>query len=425
MRTLIKFTTIIFALFVFFFITKTQASAQQVSVSFQVFYDELNPYGQWVDYPNYGYVWVPDAGPDFAPYSSGGHWVLTEYGWTWVSDYNWGWAPFHYGRWDYDSYYGWLWVPDNIWGPSWVTWRRADGYYGWEPMAPGISVNVSFESPYNRHHDHWIFVRDRDFERADIHRYYVNNSEHDRIIRSSSIINRTHVDNKRHSTYISGPDRNEVQRVTGRRVNSVSIQENDRPGQELSNGKLRIYRPEVTRNDNKSRKAAPTRVTNLKDVKRLPGRDASIPSKNATPVDNNRRERQQNTAIPRNNNGQPSQPRNTNSSDNHKIEKQQNNIRPQNDKNIKEQPQQSRKTNQTDNIRKERPQNTAIQKDNNNPARQKQNVSPTENNARVQKQNVSPTDKNTREQKQNSAKPSNESRNRQENNSRSGQDKRR
>jgi hypothetical protein len=88
------------------FQNKTSAQVS-VNVSFQTFYDELDPYGQWIDYPEYGYVWQPDRGrySGFHPYSTGGHWAWSEdYGWLWVSDYDWGWAPFHYGRW----VYGWL-----------------------------------------------------------------------------------------------------------------------------------------------------------------------------------------------------------------------------------------------------------------------------------------------------------------------------
>ena len=55
-------------------------SAQQNNVSFQVFYDQLSPYGEWVNYPNWGYVWIPDAGADFVPYSTQGHWILTDDG---------------------------------------------------------------------------------------------------------------------------------------------------------------------------------------------------------------------------------------------------------------------------------------------------------------------------------------------------------
>src|ERR1700730_9286260 len=77
---------------------RNKVSAQYANVSYQTFYDELSPYGHWIDYPQYGYVWEPNAGPDFRPYNSNGHWVWTDdYEWMWVSDYNWGWAPFHYG----------------------------------------------------------------------------------------------------------------------------------------------------------------------------------------------------------------------------------------------------------------------------------------------------------------------------------------
>ena len=101
---------------------KAAAKHPPVSVSFQVFYDELSPYGQWVDYPGYGYGWIPAAGTGFVPYGSNGQWVYTDLGWTWTSYYSWGWAPFHYGRWIYDGYYGWVWMPDYTWAPSWCVW---------------------------------------------------------------------------------------------------------------------------------------------------------------------------------------------------------------------------------------------------------------------------------------------------------------
>ncbi|MFA6795615.1 MAG: DUF6600 domain-containing protein, partial [Proteiniphilum sp.] len=80
-------------------------------ISFNVFYNELRPYGRWINNGRYGRVWVPNVGRDFHPYATNGYWVMTDYGNTWVSDYSWGWAPFHYGRWFYDDYYGWSWMP--------------------------------------------------------------------------------------------------------------------------------------------------------------------------------------------------------------------------------------------------------------------------------------------------------------------------
>ena len=97
MKSKIKKLTVVLTFIIISVMFENQVSAQQPYVSFQVFYDQLSPYGQWVDYPNYGYAWIPDAEPGFFPYSTMGYWILTDYGWTWVSDYIWGWAPFHYG----------------------------------------------------------------------------------------------------------------------------------------------------------------------------------------------------------------------------------------------------------------------------------------------------------------------------------------
>src|SRR5262245_18206155 len=73
-----------------------------MSVGFSYFYDDLAPYGRWVDYSPYGWCWAPyDVGPYWRPYYDGS-WAYTEFGWTWVSDEPWGWATYHYGRWQFD-----------------------------------------------------------------------------------------------------------------------------------------------------------------------------------------------------------------------------------------------------------------------------------------------------------------------------------
>src|ERR1700735_5700032 len=56
----------------------------------QVFYDELSPYGQWIDYPDYGYVWQPNVDPDFRPYVTNGSWVYSDYRWARGSKLSWG-----------------------------------------------------------------------------------------------------------------------------------------------------------------------------------------------------------------------------------------------------------------------------------------------------------------------------------------------
>ncbi len=49
-----------------------QKAAAQVSINFQLFYDDLSPYGDWIDTPEYGYAWIPDVSSGFIPYRTNG-----------------------------------------------------------------------------------------------------------------------------------------------------------------------------------------------------------------------------------------------------------------------------------------------------------------------------------------------------------------
>ena len=367
MKSNVKVLVLLIMVIITSVIFTKSASAQQSNVSFQVFYDQLSPYGEWVNYPNYGYVWIPDAGPDFVPYSTQGHWILTDFGWTWMSDYSWGWAPFHYGRWNYDHFYGWFWVPDNEWGPAWVSWRRADGYYGWAPMEPGISLSVSFSRGYDSHDDHWIFVRDRDIDRADLNHYYISRTDQDRIVRRSSVINSTYVDSRRHTTYVTGPARADIQKATGRQVKSVAIQDNNKPGQNLSNGHFSIYRPQVIKNNDKEKKPAPSRITDLKDVKQPSERKVTNQQGTLKSTNKIKDVQQPNTVNPQKNlnNVKPLQSKNASPKQNIKTVKQPDKVKTSNtnqSQNIKKDQQPNNvktlNTNQSQNIKREQQPNS-------------------------------------------------------------------
>jgi hypothetical protein len=166
-------------------------------VSDQEFYDELDPYGTWVDDPTYGNVWIPDAEDGFRPYASRGHWVVTDYGNTWVSDYPWGWATFHYGRWRYDDYYGWEWIPGHEWAPAWVNWRRGGGYYAWAPLTPGITISLSFGNNYRVPDSYWTCAPQAYIGRPNIYNYYVPHTRVVNIIHQTTLINNTYVYNNR------------------------------------------------------------------------------------------------------------------------------------------------------------------------------------------------------------------------------------
>jgi hypothetical protein len=252
-----------------------KAAAQGAEVSFQVFYDQLSPYGQWVDFPEEGYVWIPAAEQGFSPYSTRGYWAYTDYGWTWVSDYQWGWAPFHYGRWDFDNDYGWYWVPEYQWAPAWVAWSRSPGYYGWAPLRPGIEVNYAITNGYYVPSEHWHYVHEEFLGRRDMGRHYAPSSENETHIRNSQMINKTYVDNTRHTTYMGGPPREEVEKSTHAPVQQFAISRRSTPGQSVSSKEVSIYRPDVSKTTASNPTPAPPRVTDMKDLKPLLGRTPS------------------------------------------------------------------------------------------------------------------------------------------------------
>jgi len=240
----------------------------QPQITLQTFYEELAPYGQWVNMPNRGYVWFPSVGLDFVPYSTAGYWAYTSCGWTWVSDYSWGWAAFHYGLWDYDSFMGWFWIPNTVWGPAWVSWRSSPGYYGWAPLTPEYNYGNpggSYYIPPER----YVFVQTQYMGSTTIYQNYAPRSEYQGYMRNSAVINNTYYDNDRHVNYMSGPNQAEVERYSGRPVTPVTFSNNAQPGHASMNGsQLNLYRPAaVTKAGSANVTLAPAHVAQLSEVK--------------------------------------------------------------------------------------------------------------------------------------------------------------
>ena len=200
-----------------------------VSISFQTFYNELSPYGRWINSPQYGSVWTPYADPGFQPYSTNGYWEVTEYGNTWVSDYNWGWAAFHYGRWSFDDFNGWFWIPGYEWGPAWVNWRSGGDYYGWAPLGPGMNINISVNIPSFW----WVFVPQRYIASRSWYNYCAPRNRVTNIYNQTTIINNYYQRNNR--SYAYGPRRDEIERVTRRSVPVRQIDMNQR-GRVITDG---------------------------------------------------------------------------------------------------------------------------------------------------------------------------------------------
>ena len=263
--------------------------AQDEDISLQTFYDELSPYGTWIQDPQYGYVWRPDVDQrEFRPYYTNGRWVMTEYGNTWVSEYDWGWAPFHYGRWVTDRYNQWLWIPDTTWGPAWVNWRSGAGQYGWAPLGPSISIGFNIPSFW------WVFVPQTRIyvDRFPRYRSYRNT----RYISNTVVINNVYVHNR--NTYYTGPRRDEVRRVINRDVPVYNINRIDRPGRSgISNNTVNIYNPRPVRGAD-NRNAAPRNVVQ-KDALVRNERGASAGIRGRNDVRNDRpQQRNENATRP-------------------------------------------------------------------------------------------------------------------------------
>ncbi len=318
--------------------------------SYQTFYDELSPYGQWIDYPGHGYVWMPNVGLDFKPYSTNGHWVYSEAGWVWASEYNWGWAAFHYGRWFYDTAYGWLWVPGHEWAPAWVSWRKSNDYYGWAPLNPGITVGISI-STYTPPNNYWSFVPHQYITSPRVNNYYVSETKNVTIINNTTVINNNVTNNNTNNTtnnnitnnttnnitnnhtnytsvnninnttvnnnvknnvYAAGPDPNEVSQATGTTLHPVAITNSSKPGQQVGDNQLALYRPKINPATNVVNKTnggvpqhiAPAKVQTLSNVKPIINNNATTAStvNSTVPVNNNLpAAKPNNNVIPANN----------------------------------------------------------------------------------------------------------------------------
>ncbi len=270
-------------LLIFFISTSYTTKANiRANISFEVFYENLAPYGNWINDAEFGFVWAPQVDANFRPYYSNGYWTHTNYGNMWVSNYDWGWAPFHYGRWTHHNRFGWVWVPGYEWGPAWVSWREGGGYYGWAPMGPGVSINVSFGPSYQIPSNYWTFVPYRNLYASNVYRYHVGNRT-PALVRNTTIINNTYVDNS--VTYISGPSSTDVRRRTGATVRTYEVQNTNVRSATQSRVKgntIAVYRPDSDRRSVNST----TRSSTNRNAAATPGR-RTINSAARNPATNN------------------------------------------------------------------------------------------------------------------------------------------
>ena len=230
------------------------AVAQQY-IEIDYFYDELEPYGQWVWHPRFGYVWLPETvSPYWRPYTVG-RWVSTdEYGWYWNSYEPFAWAVYHYGRWGYDPDYGWFWVPGDTWAPAWVQWRYSDDYIGWAPIGPGThgyayGMPISYEPPIA---ESWVFVEPRYMTSRVVSHYAVSVSGLSVVFLGATNVYRPQF--RGGVVYNYGIPRDRVVKIIKRPIVVQKIYKIDRKGEGFKKGDgrgrgINIYAPALAKGD--------------------------------------------------------------------------------------------------------------------------------------------------------------------------------
>lgn len=245
--------------------SSSQAVSQAPSsapITYQTFYDDLSPYGTWIDYPGYGQVWNPSGIDDFRPYVTNGYWDYSNAGWGWFSNYSWGWAPFHYGRWFYDDMYGWLWVPGYDWSPAWVTWGTVGDSYCWAPLLPDVFVGAQFGN-WRPPSFYWNFAgRDHIYDRNLSGEVQRQRGVHSNDINRITIVNNFNTTRVNKRYYSKGPELNEVERYTNRQIQPVSFRDvTKRSDIKHEGNNVNVYRPQVQRTSPREfRSVEPTRV---------------------------------------------------------------------------------------------------------------------------------------------------------------------
>jgi len=228
------------------------------------FYNDLAPYGTWIQLDGVGWCWQPrvvvvNAG--WQPYCDSGHWVNTEAGWYWVSDYSWGWAPFHYGRWQRHNRCGWVWLPDRVWGPAWVVWRSGGDSCGWAPLPPHAEfdlalgwrfrgVHVAADFDFGLGLNSFVFIGFGDFHRHDYRHHRLPPDRAASVYHHTTVINHYDVHNRTIINRGVPPER--IAAVTHTPVRQVAIRDvpakgpggGPRPAGTGRNESV-VYRPEL------------------------------------------------------------------------------------------------------------------------------------------------------------------------------------
>jgi len=209
---------------------------------YSMFYEQLNPYGKWLDVEGYGYAWRPNLAErtNWRPYTDG-RWAWSDQGWAWDSNEPFGWACYHYGRWVRISRHGWVWVPGREWAPAWVSWRSGGDHVGWAPLPPAPrnaygNIGHDCDVSYGLAPSSYIFIEASNFARPSYLNVVLSVTNVTRIFQQTvNVTNIVQVNQQQTNFYMhrGGPRRDWVEERCGTRLPQAPVQivrSLDRPG---------------------------------------------------------------------------------------------------------------------------------------------------------------------------------------------------
>jgi hypothetical protein len=207
-----------------------QRAETRPTSSYSMFYAKLEPYGDWIETGDYGYVWHPsdaERSRNWRPYTIG-RWVYSDVGWMWVSDEPFGWAAYHYGRWIRLRGTGWVWVPGETWAPAWVSWRKSNDYVGWAPLPPEARFDARSgihnwaDNYYDIGPEQYAFVPTRQFGTQRIAPVVVSSEQNVNIVNQT--INVTNITYNNTTVVNYGPDYDDLQTRTQQPIERLRVE---------------------------------------------------------------------------------------------------------------------------------------------------------------------------------------------------------
>lgn len=263
------FTTLLASICLLLMASIPPLAAQDDPVDFDYFYDNLAPYGDWIEVEDYGYCFRPFVAyenPEWQPYSEGS-WAETEAGWTWISEEEFGWATYHYGRWVYVDTF-WAWVPGYEWAPAWVSWRSGDEYVGWAPLPPEAhwsndrGFDASVDVIYDIGPRYYNFIPIRFFGAPNCRPHLLHHDRNLIIIRETTNI--THITYRESNVrinriYNGGPRYEDLNRASEHDIRRLKLTQHRDRGDErghhrdrIENDRFSVFAPSVVRNENRN-----------------------------------------------------------------------------------------------------------------------------------------------------------------------------